>query len=190
MLRTPLVFLLWISLAASSVTHAAEAPGGIFSDEYLSTGTRGEPRPRAHFYRLEQRAPLALSRVCDSAPRKCATRSWPLAASSISSEGGPTLNYLHITAGGFAVNQLYTIGQAPTFYQPRRSVFLPVVRNFRPDVLNLFDVKSEHDAGSIRNETTVASQSPSLTQNLTSGAPALRGATPPLLDHGQPIVGL
>ena len=73
--------------------------------------------------------------------------------------GGPTLNHLRITAGGFATNQLYTIGHAPTFYQPRRSVYMPVVRNFRPDVLNTFDVKSEHDAGSIRNETTVASQS-------------------------------
>jgi hypothetical protein len=74
-------------------------------------------------------------------------------------QGGPTLNHLRITAGGFSINQLYTIGFAPTFYQPRRSVYLPVVRNFRPAVLNTFDVKSEHDAGSIRNETTVPSQS-------------------------------
>jgi hypothetical protein len=44
------------------------------------------------------------------------------------------------------------------FNSPRRSVYLPVVRNGRPDVLALFDVADANAVTPVRNETTVASQ--------------------------------
>jgi hypothetical protein len=44
------------------------------------------------------------------------------------------------------------------FEQPRRSVYLPVLRNSRPEALRLFDVANEHESAPVRGETTVAPQ--------------------------------
>jgi hypothetical protein len=41
----------------------------------------------------------------------------------------------------------------------KRSVYLPIVRNILPDVLSLFDAADPNSVTSVRNETTVASQS-------------------------------
>ncbi len=46
----------------------------------------------------------------------------------------------------------------PPFEHPRRSVYLPVLRNARPEALRLFDVANEHESCSVRGETTVAPQ--------------------------------
>jgi hypothetical protein len=62
-----------------------------------------------------------------------------------------------------ASRELYTIDisgketYAP-FEHPRRSVYLPVLRNSRPEALKLFDVANEHEPTSVRGETTVAPQ--------------------------------
>jgi hypothetical protein len=62
-----------------------------------------------------------------------------------------------------ASRELYTIDisgketYAP-FEHPRRSVYLPVLRNSRPEALKLFDVANEHEPSSVRGETTVAPQ--------------------------------
>ena len=44
------------------------------------------------------------------------------------------------------------------FNQPVRSVFLPVIRNVPPEVLQVFDVANNHESTAVRSETTVAPQ--------------------------------
>jgi len=62
-----------------------------------------------------------------------------------------------------AARELYTVaiagrgGYGP-FDRPRRSVYLPVIRNARPDILKAFDVANEHEPTAVRTETTVPSQ--------------------------------
>jgi hypothetical protein len=62
-----------------------------------------------------------------------------------------------------AARDLYTVaiagrgGYAP-FEQPRRSVYLPVIRNARPDILKTFDAANEHEPTAVRSETIVPSQ--------------------------------
>jgi len=46
----------------------------------------------------------------------------------------------------------------PPFQSPRRSIYLPVLRNARPESLKLFDVANEHAPTAVRGETTVAPQ--------------------------------
>ncbi|MEO2046848.1 MAG: DUF1553 domain-containing protein [Pirellulales bacterium] len=46
----------------------------------------------------------------------------------------------------------------PPFQEPRRSVYLPVIRNARPEMLKLFDVANSHEPTGSRGETTVAPQ--------------------------------
>jgi len=46
----------------------------------------------------------------------------------------------------------------PPFQQPRRSVYLPVIRNGCPEILKLFDVANSHEPTGVRGETTVAPQ--------------------------------
>ncbi|MEX0613625.1 MAG: DUF1553 domain-containing protein, partial [Pirellulales bacterium] len=46
----------------------------------------------------------------------------------------------------------------PPFQSSRRSIYLPVLRNARPEILKLFDVADEHISISVRGETTVAPQ--------------------------------
>ncbi|MCC6492784.1 MAG: DUF1549 domain-containing protein [Pirellulales bacterium] len=46
----------------------------------------------------------------------------------------------------------------PPFQHPRRSIYLPVIRNSRPEALKLFDVANEHEPSPVRGETTVAPQ--------------------------------
>lgn len=73
--------------------------------------------------------------------------------------GGSDFNYKAIQAGGDADRELYALGSRPDFPLPRRSVYLPVVRNFRPEIMRLFDAANEHESTSLRHETTVAPQS-------------------------------
>jgi hypothetical protein len=70
-----------------------------------------------------------------------------------------TEGYTPVDAG----RELYTIDISgketyPPFEQPRRSVYLPVIRNSRPEALRLFDVANEHESSSVRGETTVSPQ--------------------------------
>ena len=58
---------------------------------------------------------------------------------------------------GFAANRVQT--DHDCYNLPRRSIYLPVVRNALPDVLALFDVADGYSVTAVRNETTVPSQS-------------------------------
>ena len=44
------------------------------------------------------------------------------------------------------------------FEHPRRSIYLPLIRNSRPEALRLFDAANEHEPDPVRGETTVAPQ--------------------------------
>ena len=46
----------------------------------------------------------------------------------------------------------------PPFQSARRSIYLPTLRNARPEILKLFDVANEQAPTAIRGETTVATQ--------------------------------
>ena len=68
---------------------------------------------------------------------------------------------------GYAANdaerELYVVDISgkeyfPPFQHLRRSVYLPVIRNGRPEILKLFDVANAHEPTSVRGETTVAPQ--------------------------------
>jgi cytochrome c553 len=47
----------------------------------------------------------------------------------------------------------------PPFQAPRRSVYLPMIRNQMPPMLTLFDVANEHESTAVRSQTTIAPQS-------------------------------
>jgi hypothetical protein len=69
-----------------------------------------------------------------------------------------------------ANRELYTIDISgkdvfAPFEHPRRSIYLPVIRNSRPEALRLFDVANEHEPSSIRGETTVSTQALFLTNS-------------------------
>jgi len=49
--------------------------------------------------------------------------------------------------------------QYAPFNEPRRSVYLPMIRNQMPPVLTLFDMANEHESTAVRNQTTIAPQS-------------------------------
>jgi hypothetical protein len=57
---------------------------------------------------------------------------------------------------GFVVNRVNT-GHA-VYDMPRRTIYLPVIRNALPDVLALFDSADPNSVSSKRNDTTVPSQ--------------------------------
>jgi hypothetical protein len=57
---------------------------------------------------------------------------------------------------GFAPNRMQT--GDPFYDTPRRSVYLPVVRNGLPDVLALFDAADPNGVSATRNDTTVPAQ--------------------------------
>ncbi len=57
---------------------------------------------------------------------------------------------------GFVVNTVN--GNHPVYRAPRRSLYLPVIRNALPDVLSLFDAADPYAVAAVRNETTVPSQ--------------------------------
>ena len=80
---------------------------------------------------------------------------------------------LDITMGGTLFTEGYSANDAgrelyvvdisgkeyfPPFQHLRRSVYLPVIRNGRPEILKLFDVANAHESTSVRGETTVAPQ--------------------------------
>ena len=73
--------------------------------------------------------------------------------------GGSDFDYEAIQAGGDADRELYALGSRPTFPHPKRSVYMPVIRNFRPEILRLFDGAVEHEPTTRRGQTTVAPQS-------------------------------
>ncbi len=58
---------------------------------------------------------------------------------------------------GFAPNRMQS--DHPFYEVPRRSVYLPVVRNALPDALALFDAADPNAVTTVRNDTTVPSQS-------------------------------
>jgi hypothetical protein len=57
---------------------------------------------------------------------------------------------------GFAPNRMQT--DDPFYDTPRRSIYLPVVRNGLPDVLALFDAADPNGVSATRNDTTVPAQ--------------------------------
>ena len=62
-----------------------------------------------------------------------------------------------------AARELYVVdisgkGSYPPFQKPRRSVYLPVIRNGRPEFATLFDSPTGHESSSMRSETTVPTQ--------------------------------
>ncbi|MFI5458125.1 MAG: PSD1 and planctomycete cytochrome C domain-containing protein [Isosphaerales bacterium] len=58
---------------------------------------------------------------------------------------------------GFAPNRMQS--DHPFYDTPRRSLYLPVVRNAQPDALALFDAADPNAVTTARNDTTVPSQS-------------------------------
>jgi len=63
-----------------------------------------------------------------------------------------------------AQRELFTVdisgkGDYAPFQQPRRSIYLPMIRNSLPPVLTLFDAANAHEPTTRRSETTVAPQS-------------------------------
>ena len=62
------------------------------------------------------------------------------------------------------------------FDTPRRSLYLPVIRNGQPDILALFDAADANQVTPVRNETTVASQAAFLMNNPFVREQALRFA--------------
>ncbi|MEX2172103.1 MAG: PSD1 and planctomycete cytochrome C domain-containing protein [Pirellulales bacterium] len=80
---------------------------------------------------------------------------------------------LDLTKGGTLFSEGFTANDAsrelfvvdisgkdrfPPFEHPRRSVYLPVIRNSRPESLKLFDAANELEPAPVRGETTVAPQ--------------------------------
>jgi cytochrome c553 len=57
---------------------------------------------------------------------------------------------------GFAVNRVNS--HHAVYNTPRRSLYLPVIRNALPDVLALFDAADPYAVTAVRNETTVPAQ--------------------------------
>jgi hypothetical protein len=72
--------------------------------------------------------------------------------------GGTFFDYKAIQAGGHPDRELYSLGSRPYFPQPRRAVYIPVVRNFRPYELTIFDTANEHLSTAVRRPTIVAPQ--------------------------------
>jgi cytochrome c553 len=64
---------------------------------------------------------------------------------------------------GFAVNRVN--GHHALYNTPRRSLYLPVIRNALPDVLALFDAADPYAVTAVRNETTVPAQTLFLLNN-------------------------
>jgi cytochrome c553 len=83
---------------------------------------------------------------------------------------------------GFAPNRMQT--NDPYYDAPRRSVYLPVVRNALPDVLALFDAADPNAVSAVRNDTTVPSQALFLLNSPFVRAPALWFARSLLADAG------
>jgi hypothetical protein len=81
---------------------------------------------------------------------------------------------------GFAPNRMQT--NDPYYDTPRRSVYLPVVRNALPDVLALFDAADPNAVSAVRNDTTVPAQALFLLNNPFVRAQALRFARSLLAD--------
>jgi hypothetical protein len=81
---------------------------------------------------------------------------------------------------GFAPNRMQT--NDPYYDTPRRSVYLPVVRNAPPDVLALFDAADPNAVSAVRNDTTVPAQALFLLNNPFVRAQALRFARSLLAD--------
>ena len=73
----------------------------------------------------------------------------------------------------------------PPFEAPRRSVYLPVLRNARPEILKLFDVANEHEPCPVRSETTVPLQSLYLLNS-----PFMQRAAESLLERASRDVGV
>ena len=57
---------------------------------------------------------------------------------------------------GFVVNTVN--GGHPVYATPRRSIYLPVIRNALPDVLSLFDAADPNAVAAVRNDSTVPPQ--------------------------------
>jgi hypothetical protein len=57
---------------------------------------------------------------------------------------------------GFVVNTVN--GGHPVYAVPRRSIYLPVIRNALPDVLSLFDAADPNAVAAVRNDSTVPPQ--------------------------------
>jgi hypothetical protein len=57
---------------------------------------------------------------------------------------------------GFLVNRVNS--HHPVYQTPRRSIYLPVIRNALPDSLALFDAADPNSVAAVRNETTVPAQ--------------------------------
>ena len=72
--------------------------------------------------------------------------------------GGTFFDYKAIQAGGDPKRELYALGSRPRYLQPRRAVYIPVVRNFRPYELTIFDAANEHLSTGLRRPTVVAPQ--------------------------------
>ena len=83
---------------------------------------------------------------------------------------------------GFAANRMQT--NDPFYDTPRRSVYLPVVRNGLPDVLSLFDAADPNGVSATRNETTVPAQSLFMLNNPFVRSQALQFANSLLRDAG------
>jgi hypothetical protein len=81
---------------------------------------------------------------------------------------------------GFAPNRMQT--NDPYYDTPRRSVYLPVVRNALPDVLALFDAADPNAVSAVRNDTTVPAQALFLLNNPLVRSQALRLAQSLLAD--------
>jgi cytochrome c553 len=64
---------------------------------------------------------------------------------------------------GFVVNRVN--GHHAVYNTPRRSIYLPVIRNALPDVLALFDAADPYAVTAVRNETTVPAQTLFLLNN-------------------------
>src|SRR5262249_58222347 len=75
---------------------------------------------------------------------------------------------------GFAPNRMQT--NDPYYDTPRRSVYLPVVRNAPPDLLSLFDAADPNALSAVRNDTTVPAQALYLLNNPFVRAQARRFA--------------
>jgi hypothetical protein len=56
-------------------------------------------------------------------------------------------------------------GHHAVYNTPRRSIYLPVIRNALPDVLALFDAADPYAVTAVRNETTVPAQTLYLLNN-------------------------
>jgi cytochrome c553 len=96
--------------------------------------------------------------------------------------GGESSEYLYgkaETLGGAVKIRPNRMTADDPYYttSPRRSLYLPVVRNMLPDVLALFDAADPNGVTAVRNETTVASQTLFLLNNPFVRTQALHFAT-------------